>query len=963
MEKPTGVIVFLFMFILFAAAQRNGSNIMENPFHVGVILDLTTLVGKMGQTSISMAIDDFYSINSNYTTRLVLHTKDSGNDVVQAASAALDLIEKIEVQVIIGPQKSSQAALVSYVGNKSHVPIISFTATSPSLSSALTPYFVRAAFDDAVQVDSISSIIRAYGWREVVPVYEDSDYGRGIIPYLIDSLEQVDCRVPYRSVISLVATDDQIIEELYKLMTMQTRVFIVHMSVPMGSRLFRKVNEAGLMSQGYAWIMTDGLTSLVESLDPSIIASMQGTIGVRLYVPKSRKLDHFARRWRRRFQQENPDDQLAEPGIFALWAYDTVWTVAMAAENVKGINSSFLKLANTGNSTGSDRLGVSIAGPLLLKLISESRFRGISGEFLFADGQLQSSTFQIINVVGKGGREIGFWTPQHGIIKQLKKNRTREYSALMTDMNPVIWPGESTVVPKGWEMPLSGKKLRIGVPLFDETDEFVKVERNPITNVITVSGFCIDVFEAALQTLPYALPHEYIPFENEKGLCAGTYNDLVDQVYFQKYDSVVGDVTIRENRSRYVDFTLPYTESGIAMLVPVKDSINKNAWIFLKPLTFDLWLGSLAAFFYTGFVVWVLEHRINMEFRGPVSQQLGTIFYFSFSTLVFAHREKLENLLSRIVVIIWVFVVLILTSSYTASLTSMLTVQQLQPTVTDLHELQNNGEYVGYPVNSFVKGLLMQLNFDEKRMRGYSYSNEYVEALKKGSHSGGVAAIVHEIPYIKQFLSKYCKGYTMVGPIYKTAGFGFVFPKGSPVVPDISRGILNVTEGDSMIQIEKKWFGGRDSCLKQGDIVGSGSLGFNSFWGLFLLSGAVSTCALVIFLASFVCKNWHEMRDIDRDKSISQRLISWVRYYNKKDYSANTFRKDNGEDSEQDNDGTRRNSGEIPVTLDDDPSNGRRSISNLSDVSCPPGESSSAELASPCSEAGPISIIVTNRRH
>lgn len=457
---------------------------------------------------------------------------------------ALDLIEKIEVQVIIGPQKSSQAALVSYVGNKSHVPIISFTATSPSLSSALTPYFVRAAFDDAVQVDSISSIIRAYGWREVVPVYEDSDYGRGIIPYLIDSLEQVDCRVPYRSVISLVATDDQIIEELYKLMTMQTRVFIVHMSVPMGSRLFRKVNEAGLMSQGYAWIMTDGLTSLVESLDPSIIASMQGTIGVRLYVPKSRKLDHFARRWRRRFQQENPDDQPAEPGIFALWAYDTVWTVAMAAENVKGINSSFLKLANTGNSTGSDRLGVSIAGPLLLKLISESRFRGISGEFLFADGQLQSSTFQIINVVGKGGREIGFWTPQHGIIKQLKKNRTKEYSALMTDMNPVIWPGESTVVPKGWEMPLSGKKLRIGVPLLDETDEFVKVERNPITNVITVSGFCIDVFEAALQTLPYALPHEYIPFENEKGLCAGTYDDLVDQVYFQastSYDTELQD--------------------------------------------------------------------------------------------------------------------------------------------------------------------------------------------------------------------------------------------------------------------------------------------------------------------------------------------------------------------------------------------------------------------------------------
>jgi glutamate receptor, ionotropic, plant len=42
--------------------------------------------------------------------------------------------------------------------------------------------------------------------------------------------------------------------------------------------------------------------------------------------------------------------------------------------------------------------------------------------------------------------------------------------------------------------------------------------------------------------------------------------------------------------------------------------------------------------------------------------------------LLFA-EEKLESNLSRFVVIIWVFVVLILTSSYTASLTSMLTVE------------------------------------------------------------------------------------------------------------------------------------------------------------------------------------------------------------------------------------------------------------------------------------------------
>ena len=39
---------------------------------------------------------------------------------------------------------------------------------------------------------------------------------------------------------------------------------------------------------------------------------------------------------------------------------------------------------------------------------------------------------------------------------------------------------------------------------------------------------------------------------------------------------------------------------------------------------------------------------------------------------------------------------------------------------------------------------------------------------------GGVAAIFDEIPYIKLFLAKFCSMYTMVGPTYKTDGFGFV---------------------------------------------------------------------------------------------------------------------------------------------------------------------------------------------
>lgn len=95
--------------------------------------------------------------------------------------------------------------------------------------------------------------------------------------------------------------------------------------------------------------------------------------------------------------------------------------------------------------------------------------------------------------------------------------------------------------------------------------------------------------------------------------------------------------------------------------------------------------------------------------------------------------------LARFVVIIWIFVVLILTSSYTASLASMLTVQQMQPTIRDINELLKKGENVGYQKGSFVLALLKQLNFDESKLKAYTSPEECDEVFSKGTANGGLS--------------------------------------------------------------------------------------------------------------------------------------------------------------------------------------------------------------------------------
>ncbi|XP_038884807.1 glutamate receptor 2.5-like [Benincasa hispida] len=808
----------------------------------------------MGLSCISMALADFYSSRSHYKTRVILNTIDSNGTVVGAAAAALDLIKKEEVQSIIGPTTSMQASFMIDVGDKAQVPIISFSATRPSLTSHRSSFFFRVAQADSFQVKAIAAIIKTFKWRQVVPIYVDDEFGEGIIPYLVDALQDVDANVPYQSLISPTATDDEIDLKLSNLMTMQTRVFVVHMLPDLASRLFTMAKKKGMMGRGYVWIITDAITNEFNSIEPSILdQSMQGVLGLRTYVPGIKRLESFKRGWQRRFLSYYPTiEEIPELNVFGLWAYDAAWALAIAVEKA-GINN--LRYSKPNNVTFTNmkmkcpsnylyNLGVNQNGAKLRDALSNVRFRGLAGEFSLVNGQLQSFVFEIMNVVGNDERSVGFWSPKTGLTTNLR------YS---NGLRPIIWPGDIEKAPKGWEIPTNGKKLRVGVPVKDGFWEFVNVVRDPKTNVTEVSGYCIDVFKAVVEALPYAVTYEFIPTDKSNAHPGGSYNDLTHQLFLGKFDAVVGDITIRANRSEYIDYTLPFTESGVAMVVPMKSSKNTNAWVFLKPLTWKLWVVIGSFFVFVAIIVWILEHRVNEDFNGRALDQISTSLWYSFSTMVFAHREHTYNNGTKFVVIIWLFVVLIITQSYTASLASLLTVQELKPTVTDINQLLKNGENIGYQGGSFVYEILRSLKFHDSQLKTYQSPEQMHELFLKGSINGGISAAVDEIPYIKLFLAKYCSQYTTTEPTYKADGFGFGFPIGSPLVPDISRAILKVTEGDRIREIENAWFKKVKECSSsEAAEISSTRLSIDSFWVLFAITAGVSIICVTLYITLFL---------------------------------------------------------------------------------------------------------------
>jgi ionotropic glutamate receptor len=129
--------------------------------------------------------------------------------------------------------------------------------------------------------------------------------------------------------------------------------------------------------------------------------------------------------------------------------------------------------------------------------------------------------------------------------------------------------------------------------------------------------------------------------------------------------------------------------------------------------------------------------------------------------------------LGRFVLILWLFVALILSSSYTASLTSILTVERLSCPDKGIEILITSNDPIGCPPGSFAeKYLTDELNIQRYRLVPLNSLTDYERALKDGPSKGGVAAVVDERAYMELFLSTRCE-FRIVGQFSKL-GWGFV---------------------------------------------------------------------------------------------------------------------------------------------------------------------------------------------
>lgn len=427
-----------------------------------------------------------------------------------------------ETIAIIGPQSSVVARVISHVANELKVPLLSFSATDPTLSSLQYPYFIRTTQSDLFQMAAIADMIEYYEWRKVIAIYIDDDHGRNGIVALADELATRRCEISYKVPLEAQATRADIRDALVNVALMESRILVVHTYAEWGLDILAVAQYLGMMDSGYVWFSTNWLSTLLDSrvpLSSEASNSIQGVITLRIYTPDSELKRNFVSRW----SNLTSKDIMRGPiglSTYGLYAYDTVWLLAHAIDaffnrggNISFSSDSRLKRLSGGSGLQLDAMTIFNGGNLLRESILQVNMTGITGPIKFTqDKNLIRPAFEVINVIGTGIRRIGYWSNYSGLsvvppdtLYMKPPNRSTPSQQLYG----VIWPGQTTQKPRGWVFPQSGRQLRIAVTNRISYREFVTEERGG-TNMF--KGYCIDVFVAALNLLPYAVPYKLIPF-------------------------------------------------------------------------------------------------------------------------------------------------------------------------------------------------------------------------------------------------------------------------------------------------------------------------------------------------------------------------------------------------------------------------------------------------------------------
>lgn len=329
-----------------------------------------------------------------------------------------------------------------------------------------------------------------------------------------------------------------------------------------------------------------------------------------------------------------------------------------------------------------------------------------------------------------------------------------------------------------------GRPIKVGVYV---SPPFVIKKENGFT------GMSIELWESVLKNLDLSFKYQQV----------STFKELVQGIEDGKFDVAVTNFTITQERAKNIDFTQPWYDAGLRVMIS-KDRSNsfKDVIVGLNDaghLTTYCWfifLILLATFFLTLF-----DRKYDKDFPRRWREGLAESFYhvMSIATSGKTGRKNLFGWAGRILSGLWLICGVAVLAYVTSSVTSVMTTQSLTNQINSVTDLP--GKTVGV-----FTGSASEKYAHEIRLRTESYSD--IDNAVKALFEQKIDAIIGDAPVLEYYQHTHSKDpLSVVGPLFKPDKYGFGLARNSKLAKILTIELLGAHEQGLIAELREKYFG------------------------------------------------------------------------------------------------------------------------------------------------------------
>lgn len=264
--------------------------------------------------------------------------------------------------------------------------------------------------------------------------------------------------------------------------------------------------------------------------------------------------------------------------------------------------------------------------------------------------------------------------------------------------------------------------------------------------------------------------------------------DMQDGLKEGRYDAAVAALTVTQDRETAFDFTHPYYITGLGIAVKqVHGSWTSVVRSFFSVAFLKVILLLALILLIFGLFVWLLEKRNNPEQFSNSVKGIGDGFWWAAVTMTtVGYGDKAPRTLAgRIIATIWMFTAIIIISSFTASITSSLTVSQLGSSIKGPEDLP------GHRVAS-IKGSTSERYLSSHRITYVNYPN--IDDGLKAVAGGEVDCMVYDAPMLKYHISKGTYHLSVVKRVFEQQFYAFGLVQNSMLRERVNLALLEKTD-------------------------------------------------------------------------------------------------------------------------------------------------------------------------